>query len=130
MTTYIYITQDDKNRLSKLAQSKQLSLSACVDIIASKFYFLVANKEEYIKKGDIKVKLNIKNKATWPVSDKLATNCITAFFHEELNDFPNKDGIKNLKRQIQSQMDKTFDPNFLKNIIIRTNYRTNKGQTA
>ena len=128
MITYIYLNNEDKNRLQKLAQAKQLSLSACVDIIATSFQWYCETINNYINKGENKIKLSIKSKPLWKVNDKLATNCVYAYFHEESLDFiQNPAGIKNLKRKIQSTMDKTFDPNFLKNIIIRTNYKLQRG---
>lgn len=131
MNTYIYLSQEDMLRLKKLAESKRLSLSACVDIIAEGYHWFVEPIENYINKGKIKTMLVIKNKATWPVKDKIATNCVYAYFHNEaLNFYPNKAGIKNTKRKIQSEMDKRYDPNYMKNIMIRTLYRINKGQTA
>lgn len=126
--TYIYLDIEDMNKIRKLAESKQLSLSACVDIIAEAYQYFIMPIENYIHKGKIKTMVTIKNKALWPVSDKFATNCLYAFFHDEaLSYFPNKDGIKNVKRSIQSKMDKKYDPNYLKNQIIRQMYRIQIG---
>lgn len=124
--TYMYLTKEDKTRLQKLAQSKQLSLSTCADIMFTHLYIAV-DHEKYYNKGQFKTCIKPRNTIKQPINTIIITNVVYAYLHAEaLKDFPNKDFYKKALRHIQSDMDKTYDANYQKNIIIRELYKANK----
>lgn len=127
MVTYLFIDIQDKKKLQYLAQKKQLSLSTCCGIIIRHLY--VVNdwhnyeRNNYIHKGDTQTCIKIRD--IQGLTASIATNCIYQFLHEkELN---LKFNMKEIKRQIQSEMDKTYDVNANKNLRIRIEWHLKKG---
>lgn len=129
MKTYIFLSKEDKFRIQKLADAKSLSFSTCCGIIIRHLKVLNTWKEfdknNYIKKGDIKTCISIKNinHILDDLTSSIATNCIYQYLHEESCNY----NIKQVKKAIQSEMDKTKDYNQYKNLEIRIAYRIQKG---
>lgn len=129
MVTYVFLTKEDKNRIQKLADSKQLSFSTACGIIIRHLKILNDWKDyernNYINKGNIKTCIKIKNinHILDNLTSSIATNCIYQYLHEETAKY----NIKNVKRAIQSEMDKTIDYNRTKNIEMRIWWRLKKG---
>lgn len=126
---FIYITDSDKAKIFKQANSHQISVSTYVDIIVQNYKYMVEveNFNKYIEKG--KNRICIKTKNCKNLSNQLITNCIYCYLH---NDYLqtikqiNPPGIKNLNKTIQSTADKTIDKNYDLNRIIRATYTANK----
>ena len=121
MKTYIFLDIEDKKRIIKLAQSKQLSFSTTCGIIIRQLYVVndwhEKERNNYIHKGENQICIKIRDMQGLTAS--IATNCIYQYLHEEVCKF----NIKAIKRQIQSEMDKTIDHNANKNLEIRIAYR-------
>ena len=58
------------------------------------------------------------------LTSSIATNCIYQYLHEEICKF----NIKAIKKQIQSELDKTEDKNQYKNIETRIAWKLKKGK--
>lgn len=129
METYLFLNETDKNKIKKLAQSKQLSLSTAVNIIYKRYYYLTAQEESYYNKGDKQIHIKIKNELNYPINCLFATNAIYAYLHNEVIKTHTKEHLKKINSSIQSEMDKTYDPSCNKNIIIRELYRNRKALT-
>lgn len=119
--TYIYISQEQKDNLFRLAKQKKLSVSTLVNIIVKHYQFRAsAYGNKYIKKGTCKIHLKLKDKPNYDlITDILATNCIY-----EWQEKPTKEiDYKKIDSQIQSEMDKTKDIFYNYNMTIRNNAR-------
>lgn len=127
METYLQLNTNDKKRLVLLAKSKLLSVSTTANIII-KWYFYPVNQmyKTYLNKGENSLHIKIKNENKNPINSMNATNCIFCFFNKPNNLI----NWSNLDRKIQSELDKTQDPNYNKNEEIRIAYRLKKGQFA
>lgn len=123
MITYFYLNKQDKTKLNKLAQSKQLSLSTTADIIYKHYYWLIIAEEHYYEKDTIKTCIKIKNENKNPVNTMFITNALYAYLHNDVIQSHTKEHLNKINRKIQSELDKTFDANFNKNLIIREMYR-------
>lgn len=123
MITYFYLNKQDKTKLNKLAQSKQLSLSTTADIIYKHYYWLIVTQDHYYEKDKIKTCIKIKNENKNPVNTMFITNALYAYLHNDVIQSHTKEHLNKINRKIQSELDKTFDANFNKNIIIREMYR-------
>ncbi len=123
MITYFYLNKQDKSKLNKLAQSKQLSLSTTADIIYKHYYWLIVQEQKYFKKDNIKTCIKIKNENRNPVNTMFITNALYAYLHNEVIKTHTKEHLNKINRSIQSELDKTFDANFNKNLIIREMYK-------
>lgn len=125
METYIFLSTEDKKRLIKLADAKQLSISTTAGIIINNLYPVVSTWfKDYIAKGEKQIHIKVKNKNNFDINSLHATNCLYCYF--------NKPQIKGQKinwnnKNIQSELDKTEDPNRFKNLEIRIAYRLKKG---
>jgi len=124
--TYIQLDLDDKNKLFKLAQKRNLSVSTVADIIIKNLYVCFdwkdEKREKYIYKGKYKICLKLRNENKNHLSKVINTNCIYSYLHNESL----KINWNNINRKIQSDLDKAYDPNYMKNLIIRTNYQIMK----
>lgn len=129
METYLFLNETDKNKIKKLAQSKQLSLSTATDIIYKHYYWLICQKEEYFEKGNKQIHIKIKNENKNPINTMFITNALYAYLHNDVIKTHTKEHLKKINSSIQSEMDKTFDPSCNKNIIIRELYRNRKALT-
>lgn len=137
-STYIYLNKETNNKLRKLSQAKQLSLSACVDIIVKNLYYVVTyfetqnnNKIKYYDKGNIKIKLHVKSKEQLMINDNIIHNCVIFYFNQKyMSNYANQTGLKNCLKHTQHDLDTTYDRNWLKNELIRQKYRAEKGYTA
>lgn len=116
--TYIYLTEEQQTKLRKTALNKQLSLSTYINIICKYYIYLLTEEEQtkYINKGKIKVHIKLQAK-TYKADSVKITNCVNKFLTMKLD---------HVNRRIQSEADKTYDPNYLKNIIIRNTYHNVK----
>lgn len=124
MVTYLFLDTQDKKKLVQLAESKQLSVSTTAGIIIRKLHCFVT--EEYIHKGEHQTCIKIKPLyKEWKITSSKATNCIYKYFNDK--DF--KKVMQKTMSQIQSELDKTIDPNRYKNMEIRIQWRMNKGKT-
>lgn len=136
---YLYLTQEDKTQLRINALKKMKSLSCYVAIVC-KYYniFCLMNNakdneriiKNYITKGKKKTLVvigQIKKELADNVNDMNYTNAIYLYLHQEkVNElFKGQLSTQKLNRQIQSELDKTYDPTFMKNEIIRNQYRIN-----
>lgn len=119
MNRYLYINQEDKAKLQKQAFAKQLSLSTYVALITEVYNYLGQNIEGYLTDTTQKTHLKIKNKH---FTDKSISNSVYIFLHGNETEYKVLN-LKKLNSMIQSKADKTYDPNFMKNYIIRTTYR-------
>lgn len=126
MKTYLFIDTEIKAKLQKLANSKMLSLSTTANIIIKNMYYYVANETEYFTKDKKATCVKIKNECKFNLNAMINTNCITAYFNPNYIKAPLK-LTNSTKRKIQSECDKTNDPNYLKNQMIRTYYKIQKG---
>lgn len=128
MEKYLFLTPEDKKRLIKLAESKQLSLSTTAGIIINWIAPLVDNMyTDYIKRGDKMIHIKIRPNEYIKQSDltsMTATNCIYCYFNKPL--WKGKK-INWQNKYIQSELDRTEDPNRYKNMEIRIAYRLKKG---
>jgi len=124
--TYLFLDDEDKARLCKLAYAKQLSVSTASNIIIKHLYMMFNWQDkrslEYIKKGSNQLCIKIRNEHNYKITCANATNCIYAYFHNEVLPI-NWDRVN---RSIQSEMDKTIDKNNQKNIEIRITWRIRK----
>ena len=124
--TYLFLNDDDKARLVKLAFAKQLSVSTTTNIIIKHLYTpfdCLKNKQEtYINKGSNQICVKIRNEHRYNITCTNATNCIYAYFHNEVLPI----NWKKINSSIQSEMDKTIDKNNQKNIEIRITWRIRK----
>ena len=128
METYIFLTTEQKKQLTKLANSKQLSLSTTCAIIIKWLHPLVTtwyDKNKYISKGDRQIHIKIRNTENYNINSITATNCVYCYLTKPM--------IKDKKikwdhSKIQSELDKTEDKNWNKNIEMRIAYRIQKGQ--
>lgn len=124
--TYLFIDDDDKARICKLAFAKQLSVSTTANIIIKHLYILFDWKDErsfkYIHKGSNQLCIKIRNEHNYKITCANATNCIYAYFHNEVLPI----NWEKVNRKIQSEMDRTLDKNNQKNIEIRITYRIRK----
>lgn len=128
MEKYLFLTIEDKKRLIKLAEAKQLSLSTTAGIIINWLAPMVDNMyTEYIKRGDKMIHIKIRPKENIKIMDltsMTATNCIYCYFNRPLW---KGQKINWQHNAIQSELDRTEDPNRYKNIEMRIKYRLEKG---
>lgn len=125
METYIYLTTKDKKSLVKLAEAKQLSLSTTAGIIINNLYTIVESfYTDYINKGEKRLHIKVKRNKPLTLNGMIATNCIYCYFNR-----PTYKGkkINWQHKYIQSELDRTEDPNRFKNQEIRIAYRLKKG---
>lgn len=124
--TYLFLDDEDKARICKLAFAKQLSVSTTANIIIKHLYILFDWNDErslkYIHKGSNQLCIKIRNEHNYNITCANATNCIYAYFHNEIL----KINWEKVNRKIQSEMDRTLDKNNQKNIEIRITYRIRK----
>lgn len=129
METYIYLSPQDKKALIKLADSKQLSVSTTAGIIINHLAPLINLwYTNYIFKGEKSLHIKIKPAQALdicPINAMISTNCIYCYFNKPL--------VKGKKvnwqnKGIQSELDRTEDPNRFKNMEIRIAYRLKKGR--
>jgi len=126
METYLFLTTQDKKKLIKLADAKQLSISTTAGIIINHLDFLVADMyDNYISKGEKQIHIKIKQINKHDLTSITATNCIYCYFNKPLY---KGQKINWQNNAIQSELDKTEDPNRFKNIEIRIAYRLKKGK--
>lgn len=132
---YIYLSIEDKIKLTKQAQAKMLSLSSYVNIIAKNYLVFVSNEEmttkykkEYDKfyffKGECRIKIKPRNENKQNYTDLTLTNCCYLFLHNDkaAEIYGVKLNFTKINRKIQSESDKTLDNNWNLNQVIRTNY--------
>lgn len=126
MDTYLFLTTKDKKALINLANSKQLSVSTTSAIIIKWLHPLVDNMyTDYIYKGEKQIHIKIRNENKYNINAMTATNCIYCY----LNRPKYKDKKINWQNKyIQSDLDKTEDPNRDKNREIRIAYRLKKNK--
>lgn len=122
---YIYLSKEDKTKIIKQAQAKQLSLSTYVNIIA-KWYNVVNPifNGKYYKKGNNRIMIKPRNENN--LQDLDLTNLVYLFLHnkalKDINPDAEKLNLYGLNKRIQSESDKTLDNNWNLNQVIRTNY--------
>lgn len=129
MITFLKLTEQDKSKLKKLAQTKNLSMSTCANIIAKHLFFFVSNEQNYYKEGNTQTTIKIRNECNFEYNTMKITNCIILYFnHEHLNKniltkTNENDFWKHQNKIIQKELDKTIDVNKNLNEEIRAYYR-------
>lgn len=122
----IWINQEDKKKLIKIAQSKYLSLSTLINII-TKYYYVIANEKiytEYINKGKQQLHIKLRNECKNNLNPMIVSNSVYLYLHNEKID--PRINYKNINKKIQSECDKTTDSNYMLNVVIRATYQINK----
>ena len=123
MITYFYLNKEDKTKLNKMAQKKQLSLSTTANIIYKHYYWVILPEDHYFHKDATKTCIKIKNENKNPVNTMFITNALYAYLHNDVVKTHSKEHLQKINSKIQSEMDTTFDPNFNKNLVIREMYK-------
>lgn len=129
--TYLKLTNIDRAKLKKLADSKSLSMSTTANIIIKHLYCWI-KADNYIQNPNCIICVKLKNENKLDLNTMINSNCIHIYFNTEKfaycqNEKVNKKLLESIKKQIQSELDKTYDPNAIKNQIIRATYNINKG---
>lgn len=125
--TNIYLTKEDKIKLTKQAHAKQLSLSTYIDIIVEN-YWIITHKncfDSYIFKGTEQTHIKLRNSHNFKLTPMIITNAITLFLHKEYNnkEWTSLIDYQNINRRIQSQADRTIDERYNYNQLRRAIYR-------
>jgi len=131
--TNIYLSIEDKVKLTRLANVKQLSLSTLISIIV-KHYYVLSNDNifnEYLNKGEEQTHIKIRINEGQIITPKVICNAISLYLHPTIKqEFTEQLNIKRINRLIQSEFDRTIDHSWLKNAIIRAKYANRKVELA
>ena len=129
----IYLDEEDKEKIQKQAQKKQLSLSTYVEIIIYNLQKIMEtekaeNLQSYIHKGKKQIYIKPKtNRCYIKVNvsmNVIYTNIIYLFLHQDiLKTYLDEKEIKKSLKNIQSESDKKYDPRFDYNNKIRMEYQ-------
>ena len=131
--TNIYLNIEDKVKLTRLANVKQLSLSTLIAIIVKNYYILSNDNifNEYLDKGTEQTHIKIRINEEQIITPMVVCNAITLYLHPNTKqEFLQELNIKKINKQIQSEFDKTIDHSWLKNAIIRAKYANRKVEQA
>lgn len=123
METYIFLSIKDKKALQNLADAKRLSISTCAGIIINNLAPIVNDYyDKYIQKGESRVHIKVKTKEHTRniINSMVATNCIYCYFNKPLY---NNQKINWQHKYIQSELDRTEDPNRNKYMEMKVAYR-------
>lgn len=127
--TNIYLTKENKTRLTKMARAKYLSLSTYIDIIVE-HYFSICHKKAlptYIEKGTEQTHIKLRNKNQNKLTPIIISNCISVYLNpSKAPAIYEKLALTKINKQIQSKADKTIDNNYNYNELCRAIYRAER----